>query len=108
MKTHREIDQRSLALARAVVAKIDGDPGHRGLDRARDVCRRWVQQGAAGSCSEWQAILDRPWDEVWRVLLDESHEGQRLRQSDPFCGVLTPRERWEIYRKARRRETQPA
>jgi len=37
---------------------------------------------------------------VRAVLLDESDEGQRLRQSDPFCGVLTPRERWEIYRQA--------
>ena len=34
------------------------------------------------------------------VLLDESDEGQRLRQNDPFCGVLTPKERWAIYRES--------
>jgi hypothetical protein len=36
---------------------------------------------------------------VRAVLLDESDEGQRLRQSDPFCGILTPEERWKIYRE---------
>jgi hypothetical protein len=42
-----------------------------------------------------------PWEEVRRILLEESDEGQRLRQTDPFCGILTPAERWEIYRKER-------
>ena len=32
------------------------------------------------------------------MLLDESESGQRLRQSTPFCGVSTPRERWAIYK----------
>ena len=32
------------------------------------------------------------------MLLEESESGQRLRQSTPFCGVLTPRERWAIYK----------
>jgi len=38
------------------------------------------------------------------ILLDESEEGTRLRQIDPFCGILTPKERWEIYREAARSE----
>jgi hypothetical protein len=47
------------------------------------------------------SILERPRPEIRRILLDESDEGQRLRQSDPFCGILTPEERWEFYRQAR-------
>ena len=43
------------------------------------------------------SILQRPWEEVRTLLLDESDEGQRLRQTDPFCGILTPEERWQIY-----------
>ncbi len=50
---------------------------------------------------EWSNLLDRPWEEIRSLLLDESELGQRLRQSDPFCGILTPQERWEIYRAFR-------
>jgi len=49
-------------------------------------------------------ILQRPWPEIRNILLNESEEGTRLRQSDPFCGILTPAERWEIYRDAARDE----
>ncbi len=48
---------------------------------------------------EWQEILNQNWESVRKVLLDESEEGKRLRQSTPFAGVLTPQERWEIYRR---------
>lgn len=85
---------------RRIVAKIDGDPERRGLDHAKRVCARWVSQGIA-SAGEWQTLLERPWEEVRAILLDESDEGQRRRQTDPFCGILTPDERWQIYREAR-------
>jgi hypothetical protein len=101
MKTHQQIDLRSLAMARAIVGKIDRDPTRAGLAKARATCQRWVEQHPLPALSEWLEILARPWDEVKRVLLDESESGQRLRQSDPFSGILTPRERWEIYRAHR-------
>jgi hypothetical protein len=99
MKTHEQIDQRSLTMARAIVAKIDQDPARTGLAKARVTCRRWYEERPLAATKEWLEILDRPWEQVREVLLDESEEGQRLRQSDPFCGILTPRERWEIYRE---------
>jgi len=98
MKTHEQIDERSLALARAVVEKIDRDPARRGLDKARATCRRWFRQGPSPAVREWLEILERPWEEIRAVLLEDSQEGQRLRQSDPFCGILTATERWAIYR----------
>lgn len=101
MKTHEAIDQRSLAMARRIVEKIDVDP--RGLDHARDVCTRWVERGNIPA-REWLTILERPWPEIRRILLSDSEESRRLRQSDPFCGILTPHERWEIYREAAQHE----
>lgn len=101
MKTHRQIDLRSLALARAIVGKIDRDPARAGLAKAKTTCQRWFEQHPLPALSEWLEILARPWAEVKGVLLDESELGQRLRQSGPFCGILTPRERWEIYRAHR-------
>jgi len=98
MKTHEQIDERSLAMARAIVGKIDQDPARAGLIKARATCARWYRSRPLPATREWLKILDRPWEQVREVLLDESEEGRRLRQSDPFCGILTPRERWGIYR----------
>lgn len=101
VKTHDDIDRRSLEMARRIVARIDADPERRGLAHAREVCRRWVASGNRPA-AEWQSILERSWEEIRGILLDESEEGRRLRQNDPFCGILTPVERWDIYREARR------
>lgn len=98
MKTHEQIDERSLALAQAVVEKIDRDPARRGLEKARATCRRWFRERPEPAVREWLEILERPWEEIRAVLLEDSQEGQRLRQSDPFCGILTAPERWAIYR----------
>ena len=98
MKTHESIDRRSLAMARAIAARIDADPVRSGLAKARAVCQRWYLQRGAPTHKEWLGILERPWSEVRGVLLDESEEGRRLRQSSPFCGILGPDERWAIYR----------
>ena len=88
-------------MVRCIVAKIDADPDRHGLAHAKRVCQRWVAQGIP-SAREWLVLLEKPWEEVRVILLDESDEGQRLRQTDPFCGILTPAERWQIYRESER------
>ncbi len=98
MRDHEAIDRRSLEMARRIVAKVDDDPRH--LEHARGVCARWVERGNVPA-REWAEILRRPWPEIRAILLNDSEESRRLRQNDPFCGILTPRERWEIYREAR-------
>ena len=99
VKTHDQIDQRSLMLARAVVEAIDRDPARSGLERARLTCGRWLLQSPSPAVAEWSLILKREWWEIRTFLLDPGEAGRRLRQSNPFCGVLSPRERWEIYRR---------
>jgi hypothetical protein len=99
MKTHEEVDRRSLALARAVVDAIDRDSSRDGLAKARKTCARWQRQSPSPAIAEWLVILQRDWEEIRPILLDPGEEGRRLRQSNPFCGVLSPRERWEIYRR---------
>lgn len=101
MRLHEEIDRRSLELAREIVARIDADPERQGLERARETCRRWLGTAAAPALLEWSTLLARDWSAIRSALLDESDEGQRLRQSSPFTGVLTPTERWEILRRFR-------
>ena len=105
MRTHQEIDARSLAMARAIVRKIDSDPARQGIARAKSVCERWARLGNVPGVDEWREILDLPWGRLRVVLLDASEEGQRLRQNSPFCGVIAPKERWQIYREYRDNET---
>lgn len=100
MRTHADIDRRSLEMARAIVTKIDGDPERRGLLNAQRVCGRWLQTSPLPVLAEWKGILDQAWEDVRRVLLSDTEEGRRLRQSSPFCSVLTVRERWALYKKS--------
>ena len=99
VRTHQEIDQRSLELARAIAARIDADPARSGLDKARQVLARWESIAHGSDLSLWREILPRSWPEVRQALLDPSEQGKLLRQSSPFCGILSPRERWAIWRR---------
>ena len=92
MPAHSVIDQRSLLLARAVAERIDRIPAL--LDQAR----AWAARHNAPALLEWQAILRGTWPEIKATLLRPDQEGQRLRQSSPFVGILTPSERWALYR----------
>ena len=99
MRTHQEIDRRSLALVRAIVAAIDSDSERKGLEKARENCSRWYRDDRSPAIAEWIGILKQDWPRIRKVLLDEGEEGRRLRQSSPFCGILSPRERWAIYKR---------
>jgi len=98
MITHDYIEKRSLVLARQIAARIDADPRHRALSKARARCRRWLCANPGSDLRLWAAILKQPWPLVREALLDSSETGHRIRQSNPFCGVLSPRERWAVYR----------
>lgn len=101
MASQQELDRLHLAMHQAIVALIDGDPHRCGLQTARENCARWLAHGSYSAILEWQEILTRPWDEVRQIMLDDSDEGQRLRSSSPFAGVLPPRERWRLLERFR-------
>ena len=95
---HPHIDRRSLEMAKLIVQKIDAEPGlvriaHQNLQRWRR-----VRGGTLPRCSEeWEKLLERPWIEIREILLDESDEGQRLRSSHPFAGLVSETERRRIH-----------
>jgi hypothetical protein len=99
MKSHAAIDDRSLAMARSIVDKIDDDPTRAGLDRARGICARWQQRRPSKQAREWQEILTEPWQQVRQILTDESEAGCRLRQNSPFCGFIEPARATRNYRQ---------
>lgn len=97
---HARIDARSLAMHLAIAEKVRRNP--RLLDVARENIRRWRRRGVDVSAfAEWEAILDRGIAETLRVLADPSEEAARLRQSTPFTGILTPKERRRFFETPR-------
>lgn len=86
---------------RAIAEKLRAQPGL--LGRARITLERWLQHrepAAPPVLREWHEILAHwPLDRILAVLTGADETARRLRQSSPFCGILTPRERWAILKE---------
>ena len=109
MKDHRLIDERSLAFDRIVASKLRRDPVL--IEKARANVARWLQscaKGARPDLLEWQRLLDGPLAELVTLLEATNERATRLRQSSPFCGILTPDERLGILREFRARDSAAA
>ena len=98
MRSHQWIDERSLALDRQIAAKLRANPSL--LGRARATLDRWLAQRPSAVPSvlrEWQEILARcPLERILELLVNSDENTRRLRQSSPFCGILSPEERLAI------------
>ena len=82
---HERIDQRSIALHRAIAEKLAANPEL--LQIARDNLTRLTQKGSRS----------QPYWDAWREILKRPLTA--MRQATPFAGVLEPRERWAIYER---------
>lgn len=99
---HIRIEKRSIALHRAIADRIRTNP--RLMEKARENLQKYLDQFAQEnrplpkSLSEWQDILtNRSREAVLEFLVSSGETAGRLRQSSPFAGILTPKERWKIY-----------
>jgi hypothetical protein len=98
---HELAERRSLAIHGEVARRLVGDP--KVLERARQV----LQEGrASGRFSQyyadaWGRWLDRSLAELCEFLSSDSEEARALRQASPFLGIVSPRERWRIWRDVR-------
>ena len=95
---HRLKEARSLAMHAAIARKINRDPAL--LDVPRKNLRRWAARWSSRPplwMQEWEALLQRPWPELASIITEPSETGARLRQSSPFAGVLSSKERSRIY-----------
>jgi hypothetical protein len=101
MDPHRRAEQRSLAYHRIIAERMMADPSV--LERARRRVRAWLDErhGAPAEAEVWAGVLAREPAEIARVLVEDTEDGRALRQSTPFAGALTPRERWRVWRELR-------
>ena len=93
---HDRVERRSLALHRAIAAKLREQPEL--LAIARDNLERWMRAGGRSMpyLERWKQLVEGPFDELLERIQEESPGMTDLRQSTPFAGVLEPRERWRI------------
>ncbi len=107
MDAHRIAEARSLAYHLEVAGRLATRPEL--LERARDRVQAWLADGRSPwYAARWQAILAQGTDAVVRILVDPGEDATALRQASPFAGVLSPRERWRLWREVRARcEGQP-
>jgi hypothetical protein len=97
---HADLDQQTLALARAIAAKLAKDPSLQ--EQARQFVRRRRAQASAAErkeLEEWDQILRTMSPaRLRRFLVESSERATRLRQTLPFVDALTEKER-ETLRK---------
>jgi hypothetical protein len=91
--SHQWIDLVDLAMNRAVARKIRREP--KLFKRAQRTLARWekARRACPPPLHEWKQILrNNDMNTVLRILTRPDDEGQRLRSTAPFCGILTDRE----------------
>lgn len=108
MDRHQDIDRRALFLAEAIVREVESNSIDDSMSQARDLCLKWLATHPCFDLNHWNEILAEGWELSRKVLLDPSEEGDRLRQSNPFCGVLSPKMRWKLLKDFAKLESKPA
>ena len=96
---HQRVDERSLAFGRLIAERLIAD--HTLVDRARATAHRWMLTCSPGvriTLDEWLATLNGPPAGVLELLTAGDERATRLRQSNPFAGVLTTAERNDMIR----------
>jgi len=93
-------ERRSLALHRAIGLRLQEDP-EGVIAQARRTLERMVARTGDSSQAlrEWSVLLDRPLEALLPLLTDPSPWGRELRHVTPFAGVLSARQRADVYRE---------
>ena len=81
-----------------IVQKVSRDP--RLLEKAKTNLSRWcakIDGPRPRYLQEWQEILAKPWPAIAEMMTSMSEDATRLRSSSPFAGILTEKERDQIY-----------
>jgi hypothetical protein len=103
---HARIDERSLAFGRAIAEKLQAHPQL--IERAHATLQRWMTLSSPDvqqTLQEWMAILADGPTKAIQVLTSTDPRATRLRQSNPFTGVLSRDERNAILREYRRSDS---
>ena len=101
MDPHRRAERRSVAYHRAIAERLASEPAI--VERARARVRTWQRTGQVhpGYTAVWAHVLALSLDEIRAALVAETDTMIAARQSTPFAGALSPRERWTLWRSVK-------
>jgi hypothetical protein len=108
MDPHALAQARSLALHRAVLARVEAEPGL--LDTVRARLDAWLLDTSKPQhyVRIWRRLVDGAPEELRAALTSEDEEAIALRQTTPFAGVIDARERWRIWNEVREQAAESA
>ena len=95
MRTHQEIDKRSLAMHRLVAEKIRQNPAL--FNQARATLARWRKTVCVSSqphLREWECLMNQGMEACLAFAVEDSERATQLRQSSPFAGLLSHSDRF--------------
>ena len=107
LNRHADVEERSIALHRAIAAKLRDDASL--VVHARERLHAWLEEGLIHPhyADAWLELLDQPLETVANEIVSGSQRMRDLRQCTPFTDVLDPRERWRILEEVNRQMERP-
>ncbi|GAB2890845.1 hypothetical protein GCM10027046_19460 [Uliginosibacterium flavum] len=97
MRSHADIDARSLALHRLITEKIQREPALHA--HAEATITRWRQTVCAASqpyLDEWFQALQAGASASLKLATEDSEHARALRQCSPFTEILSNQERFNF------------
>jgi hypothetical protein len=106
MDRHRLAEERSLAYHAVIAERLGREPQL--LELAQTRVRAWLARGepAPFYAREWAFILEQSLASIVGFLVDRGERACELRQSTPFAGALSARERWRIWHETGERNAE--
>lgn len=93
-------DRRSLALHEAIAERLRSDPGETVARAASTLARmEEAHQDRVPLLAVWRHLLTLPVEHLVELLLDPGPFARELRHCTPFAGILSARERTDVYRR---------
>jgi hypothetical protein len=97
MDLHELCERRSLAYHSVIAQRLIEDSSI--VESAQRRVAGWLDQAPdAHYALRWNEILAGTRTAIAAFLVEQSERATELRQSSPFAGVLSPVERWKIWR----------
>lgn len=81
-----------------ILDRLSGDQGAEIRESARAVISKWEALPRLDPFlpRRWRELLELPVDKLREAVLAKTDEGDRLRHSAPFPGILTNKEKFDI------------
>jgi hypothetical protein len=97
MRTHQQIDARSLALHQLIAARLRSEPTL--FENCKSTLTRWrssVSTNTQPYLQRWEQLFEEGLEPSLNMATDNSQLATALRQCSPFVRVLTNTERWNF------------